>query len=87
MQNNRGETMIVFTYSEARQNLSSILDLASKQGQVLIKRRDGRLFTLKPDTKKQSPLDVSGIKTSTKTKDIIDAVRESRSRITIVNKP
>jgi antitoxin Phd len=80
MQNYRGDIMIIFTYSEARQKLSTILDLASKQGQVLIKRRDGRLFSLQPDIKKVSPLDISGIKTATKTKDIIEAVRESRSQ-------
>jgi PHD/YefM family antitoxin component YafN of YafNO toxin-antitoxin module len=80
MQNNRGEIMIVFTYSEARQKLSSVLDLASKQGQVMIKRRDGRLFALLPNTAKQSPLDIKGIKTTANTQDIIDAVRESRQR-------
>jgi len=72
--------MIIFTYSEARQKLSSVLDLASKKGGVLIRRRDGRLFALRPQSKKVSPLDIPGVKTSITTADIISSVRESRQR-------
>jgi hypothetical protein len=70
--------MRTFTYSEARQNLASLLDLAQTED-VEIRRKDGSRFILrsrKPDT--CSPLDVPGIKTAASTKDILDAVREVR---------
>lgn len=70
--------MQVFTYSQARQNLSKLLKLAQKE-EVQIRRRDGALFALTAKKKKQSsPFDVPGIKTQATTVDILDAVRESR---------
>ena len=70
--------MQVFTYSEARQNLSKLLKLAQKE-EIEIRRRDGALFSLTSKKKKlSSPFDVPGIKTKATTQDIIDAVRESR---------
>lgn len=71
--------MQVFTYSEARQNLSKLLKLAQKE-EIQICRRDGALFSLRAKKKKQaSPFDVPGIKTKATTQDILDAVRESRT--------
>ena len=72
--------MRVFTYSEARQNLASLLELAQRED-VEIRRRDGSRFILRakaPDTK--SPLDVPGVKTRAGTTDILEAVREVRKR-------
>jgi len=70
--------MKVFTYSEARQNLSKLLNIAQKE-EVEIRRRDGATFSLLSKRKKRkSPFDVSGIKTKATTKDILSAVRESR---------
>ncbi len=70
--------MKVFTYSEARQNLSKLLNIAQKE-EVEIRRRDGTTFSLVSKIKKgKSPFDVSGIKTKATTKDILNAVRESR---------
>jgi hypothetical protein len=70
--------MQVFTYSQARQNLSKLLKLAQRE-EVQIRRRDGALFSLTVKKKKQSsPFDVPGIKTQATTADILDAVRESR---------
>ncbi|MFC1820603.1 type II toxin-antitoxin system prevent-host-death family antitoxin [Thermodesulfobacteriota bacterium] len=71
--------MKVYTYSEARQKLSKVLDTARSE-EVIIKRRGGGTFTLVFNKSSQSPFDVPGIKTRATTKDIIDAVRESRSR-------
>lgn len=48
--------MTVYTYSEARRNLASVLDEAEREGEVRITRRDGSTFTLKP-TPKGSPFD------------------------------
>ncbi len=70
--------MKVFTYSAARQNLSKLLNIAQKE-EVEIRRRDGTTFSLVSKIKKRkSPFDVSGIKTEATTKDILNAVRESR---------
>ena len=70
--------MKVFTYSEARQNLSKLLILAQKE-EIEIRRRDGALFSLKLKKKKtSSPFDVPGIKTKATTQDILDAIRDSR---------
>ena len=54
--------MRVYTYSEARQKLSSVLDKAEVTGKVLIRRRDGRTFALVPEQMEKSPLDVPSIK-------------------------
>jgi hypothetical protein len=72
--------MKVFTYSEARQNLSKLLIMAQKE-EVEIRRKDGSVFSLKSKQgKSKSPFDVPGIKTRATTSDILEAVRESRER-------
>jgi hypothetical protein len=72
--------MRVFTYSEARQNLSRLLVLAQSE-EVEIRRKDGSVFSLKVKrSRSKSPFDVSGISTSATTDDVLDAVRESRER-------
>ena len=76
--------MKVYTYSEARQKLSKVLDIARTE-EVVIKRRGGETFTLVFKKSSKSPFDVPGIKTRATTKDIIDAVRESRVRVTEPN--
>ncbi len=70
--------MKVYTYSEARQKLSMILDMARSE-EVIIKRRSGETFKVVLKQSKKSPFDVQGIKTKVTTKDILDAVKESRS--------
>jgi LEA14-like dessication related protein len=72
--------MTVFTYSNARQNFASLLNLAGKNQEVLIKKKDGRVFSLKLSNPKRSPLDVKGVSTKISTDEIVDIVRESRSR-------
>lgn len=72
--------MKVFTYSEARQNLSKLLLLAQKE-EVEIRRKDGTVFSLKSKPgKTKSPFDTPGVTTSATTKDILDAISESRQR-------
>jgi prevent-host-death family protein len=71
--------MKVYTYSEARQHLSKVLDIAREE-EVVIKRRGGETFSLIHKKTSVSPFDVPGVKTSATTKDILEAVRESRSR-------
>jgi hypothetical protein len=70
--------MKVFTYSEARQNLSKLLILAENE-EIEIRRKDGSIFSLTSKIKKaSSPFDVSGIKTKATTKDILCAIENSR---------
>ncbi len=68
-----------YTYSEARQRFSEVLD-AARTEEVLITRRGGDAFRIVYETPRTSPLDVPFIKTRATTKDILDAVRESRKR-------
>ena len=71
--------MKVFTYSEACQNISKLLNIALHE-EVEIRKKDGTTFVLKSKiTKTKSPFDIPGIKTKATTQDILDAVRESRT--------
>ena len=70
--------MNVYTYSEARQKLSSVLDSAKSTGKVMIKRKDGTVFCLTPERQAKSPLDIAGIDTDISTKELVSFVRESR---------
>lgn len=71
--------MKVYTYSEARQRLSEVLDIARKE-KVIIKRRKGETFSIVYKKPTKSPFDVPGINTKATTQDILDAIQESRSR-------
>jgi len=72
--------MNTYTYSEARQNFSMVLNKAKKEGKVIIKRRDGTTFEIKAISKKnKSPLDVKGINLKLEVEDILDYIQEGRS--------
>ena len=71
--------MKVYTYSEARQRLADVLNIARNE-EVIIKRRGGETFSIIFKKSKKSPFDVPGIQTKATTKDILAAVRESRER-------
>ncbi len=72
--------MQVYTYSEARQKLASVLDKAEMTGGVIIQRRDGRSFTVVPQKSPVSPLDVPSIGARISTDELVDLVREERGR-------
>jgi len=72
--------MTIYTYSEARQNFASVLDKAKKVGEVLIKRKDGTIFVIKPITKNDYPLDVKGIDINLSRNEIVDLLHEVRQR-------
>ena len=71
--------MKVYTYSEARQNFSTVLDIARFED-VIIKRRGGETFKVIFSKSPKSPFDVAGIKTKATTNDILNAVKESRAK-------
>jgi hypothetical protein len=71
--------MNVYTYSEARQNFSSVLETAKKSGRVFIRRRDGSLFKLEYSAENKNPFSsVKGIKTDITTKEMLSYIREGR---------
>ncbi len=72
--------MKVYHYSEARQNLSAILN-QSRLEPVLIRRRSGELFRVTPQPLKGSPLDIRGVRTRARTCDILAAIRSGRERL------
>jgi hypothetical protein len=70
--------MNVYTYTEARQKLASLLDQAVREGEVRIKRKDGKVFVIKVLPSTKSPLDVDGIDLEITTKEIVDFIEEGR---------
>lgn len=72
--------MKIYTYSEARQNLASLLDEARRKGGVRIRRRDGASFILRPETTASAPLDVGGAKLDLNRNQIVAAIRDSRRK-------
>jgi antitoxin Phd len=74
----RGEEMRVYTYSEARRKLASLLEQAVKEGEIKIKRRDGQTFVIRPETRAGSPLDVEGIDLGITTAEIVQFIQEGR---------
>jgi antitoxin Phd len=72
--------MEVYTYSEARQKLASVLEKAEATGKVLIRRQDGRTFALTPEVAEKSPLDVPSIRANVTTGELVALVRNQRRR-------
>lgn len=68
----------VYTYSDARQKFSALLDQALEEGQVKIKRKDGQVFVIQPEKKTDSPLAVEGVDLGISTQEIVEFIRESR---------
>jgi hypothetical protein len=70
--------MNVYTYTEARQNLATLLDKALREGEVLIKRRDGQVFVVRPQPRPKSLLDVDGVDLNLTASEIVAFVHEGR---------
>jgi len=70
--------MNVYTYTEARQNLATLLDKALREGEVLIRRKDGRVFVVRPQSRTGSLLDVEGIDLNLTASEIVAFVHEGR---------
>ena len=73
--------MKVYTYSEARDKLASILEEA-KSEEIIIRRRKGDMYAIVPQQSRprRSPFDVAGLSKGITRKEIVDAIRESRER-------
>lgn len=72
--------MKVYTYSQARQRLASLLDEARTTGEVRIRRRDGQVFSLQPVANQVSPLDIEPVLVGWSREEIVDIVRAGRER-------
>ncbi len=72
--------MKVYTYSEARQRFASLLEKARREGSVRIRRKDGQLFVLRPESVGGSPLDVKGINIGATRREIVAFVRAGRRK-------
>jgi antitoxin Phd len=72
--------MQVYTYSEAKQKLSGVLEKAEAMGKVAIRRKDGRTFLLIPEKARRSPLDVPSIRANISTEELVEIVRKSRRK-------
>jgi hypothetical protein len=72
--------MTSYTFSQARQKFASLLDRARDEGRVLIRRKDGTEFEVRPVRRNASPLDVKGVKTRLTAAEIVRTVREMRER-------
>lgn len=70
--------MRMFTYSEAVQDLSSLLEIAQRDGSVGIRHKDGKSYKLQPMALKGSPLDVGSVDIDITTEEIVEIIRESR---------
>ena len=70
--------MKVYTYSEARQQLATVLEQANREGGVRIRRKDGRVFLLQPERTNTSPLDVPVLGLKLTRKEIVEFVHAGR---------
>ena len=79
--------MNVYTYSEARQKLAKLLDQVLKEGAVKIKRRDGKVFVIRPDEGGSSPLDSPPVPIDISGEEIVEIVREGRRSRAVLPSP
>ena len=70
--------MKVYAYFEARQSLASILDEAYREEAVGVRRKDGRMFVMRPEPCKGSPLDIKGMNMGVTKDEIVGFIRERR---------
>jgi len=71
----------VYTYSEARENLATVLE-ESKTEEVVIRRRKGDTYAIVPQSPRplRSPFDFAGLNKHITKDEIVQAIRESRER-------
>ena len=69
-----------YTYSEALQDLLTVLDAAKKVGAVRIHRGDGQSFILTPEPPYSTTAKVKGLNLGLTNDEIVSIVREGRER-------
>jgi hypothetical protein len=73
--------MRVYTFSEARQQLATLLEEARRDGAARIRRRDGTTFLVTPEPSARSPLDVEGVQADLTLEEILGFIHEGRRPI------
>lgn len=68
----------LYTYSEARQKLASLLEQATREGEVRIKRQDGTIFVIKVEPRAGSPLDIKGPSLNLSRDEIVEFINQGR---------
>ena len=68
----------IYTYSEARQNLATLLEKAIRDGEVRICGKDGQIFIILPEMASGSPLDVEGVDIDLTRDKIVEFIQEGR---------
>jgi len=71
----------IYTYSNARQKLAAVLEQAIQEGEVKIRRKDGQIFVIKPESQRDSPLDVEYIDLDVSMAEIIEFIYEGRRKV------
>jgi hypothetical protein len=69
-----------YTYTEARQNLSTVLSDGVRDGEVLITHWSGMVSVIRPEKTGRSPLDVPGVDAGIAAGEINAIIREGRER-------
>jgi prevent-host-death family protein len=69
-----------YTYTEARQKLAALLADATRDGEVRITHRSGKVFVVRPEQSGRSPLDVQGADVDISAEEINAIIREGRER-------
>ena len=70
--------MNTYTFTEARERLADLLDQAAREGEVRIKRRDGRVFVIRLYKRNDSPLNVKGLDLNLSRQEILESIQEGR---------
>ena len=70
--------MKVYTYSEARQQLSAVLNDAQIDGKVRVTHRDGRVFIIQPERSRASFLNVKGVDLNMSKDELLAFIHEGR---------
>jgi hypothetical protein len=71
--------MKIYTFTQAREHLAAVLEEARQQ-EVVIRRRNGDQFSIVLRRDSSSPFDIPPVRTRATTRDILEAIRESRER-------
>lgn len=72
---------MVYSYSEAQERLSSLLERALSEGEIKLRNPDGRILVIRPEQPlKSSPFEVRSLKLPIDKADIFEAIGESRDR-------
>jgi len=73
--------MRIYNYLEVQQNLSAVLNIALTQD-VVVRKQNGQRFRIIPveENMNQSPFEVASINTDITTEELVEILKQSRTR-------